>query len=609
MPQSVPGPLPADPPAAALAGTPRPSREGHLGFVVATLFSRDGSRLFSGAAEGVVRVWDVQRGAEVSRIPAHRGPIMALRLSPDGERLYTASHDGSAAAWDAREGRPVLRLSGHRGGVHALAVTASRVATGGYDGTLRMWDAHTGASVATLAGHEDAVTDLVFAGDDLLVSASRDRTVRTWDLRAGLPQRVCEGHGDWVTRLADAGDGRVLSAGEDGRCVLWDLATGRALWGRALADAMPIWGLALAPHATFAITGGAGPAVRWDLASGAYRPLPAATRSRRGVAIAPDGRLAALGGDDSSVLLYDVEHHRALRVLPGAAEGYLAAAVDEAGDVVAAGRFDGAIDLLDRDAERARRVEGAHAFMTYSVCRLGAERFASGGFDGVLRVWDFRSGAPLARFEHGGPVFSLAASADARYLLSAGGEILCLWDARAGHVLRRIDAAGSGAHTVADVAADASVIVSAGEDDAVRLWRPDGTQTARLQHACGQISAVRLEPGHSRALLADARGRVWAMDLETGTGELLHEAHEDWVRALHVTSDGRYVVSASQNGIWRVYDLATRRLLDGAGAYTGDPIVAATVGTADEIVTLSAAGTVRVVPGAHALADARADRR
>ena len=110
--------------------------------------------------------------------------------------------------------------------------------------------------------------------------------------------------------------------------------------------------------------------------------------------------------------------------------------------------------------------------------------------------------------------------------------------------------------------------------------------------------AVVLATGRGGAPCAcfGARGRVSRLEFETGECRRLHEAHEDWIRAVHVTPDGRYIVSVSQNFICRVYDIKARRLLDLDALRA--PIPAAAVSADAEVVAITGHGmVVRVAPG------------
>jgi WD40 repeat protein len=561
----------------------------HLGYVLAIAFAPDGSRVYYAAAgEGSVRVLEVASGAAVGCWPCHAGPIMELRCPGDGQRLFTASLDGSVGVLDTRDGSVILRLTGFRHGIHSLDVSPRHVAAGGFDGSVRSWDPASGAPVAEFHAHADAVTAVALLSPARLVTGSRDRTLRVWDLDTGEVEHVLTGHDAWVTRLATLGDGRrVLSAGEDGACVLWNCESGARIW-RGRIDA-PIWGLALAPSGEFAITGSS--VTRWDIASAASRPLNGA-HAERAIAVSPDNRFAALGADDGEAALYDLGRDRVVRTLARARGDSLAlaAAVDTRGQRIAIGQRDGSVRLRDLDG-RSRVLERSHGFMAYTLCRIGTDRFASGGFDGTVRIWDFDSGALLGELEHGGHyVFSVAASADGRRLLCGGSDRWCLWDLESQQQIRVASGIGSGVHTVAAFADDDGLVMSAGDDDTLRLWRTDGARAAVLPLGTDLISGLAWCPGRRTAVLGDARGRVSLLDLDSGRRQCLHEAHEDWIRAVHVTPDGRYAASVSQNFICRIYDLEERRLVE-ADALRA-PVPAADFAADGSLVMVSASGAL-----------------
>ena len=384
----------------------------------------------------------------------HQTPITELRRSFDGRRIVTASFDGTVGVWDAADGSLIRRLSGHRAGVHSLEVSGKHIAAGGFDGTVRVWSADSGAPVTTIDAHSDAVTAVAFLASDRLVSASRDGTARVWSLHDGKCLRVLEGHRHWVTKLAALPDRRLLSAGEDGICNLWDCERGKIIWSGAIDG--PIWGLALAPNGKFAITGST--VMRWTISSGESRALDR-VRAQRALAVSPDNALAACGADNGVIQIYDLELDEVVGTIPGASEGALNAAVDATGGSVATGHQNGSIQLYAHGESGTRRtLHGAHTFMAYALCRVGAHRFASGAFDGTIRVWDFDSAEPLDTFSHAGRfIFSVAATADGRYLLSAGSDAWCMWDLDSKQEAMRVHPTGSGGHSHADLARDGSL--------------------------------------------------------------------------------------------------------------------------------------------------------
>ncbi len=73
--------------------------------------------------------------------------------------------------------------------------------------------------------------------------------------------------------------------------------------------------------------------------------------------------------------------------------------------------------------------------------------------------------------------------------------------------------------------------------------------------------AVQLLRNGETAIVGTAYGEVFRVELSSGRVRRLHAQHEDWIRSLRVTPNGRHVISASQQGVCRAYDLAADRLV------------------------------------------------
>src|SRR5439155_1250965 len=107
--------------------TSRRSGPGHV--VRCSAFSLDGSMLATGAVDGLVRIWDLRKGA-YRDWAGHTGTVVALAYTPTGT-LVSASADRTVRLWDSKGEARVLR--GHDGDITSMrlspdgahAVTAS----------------------------------------------------------------------------------------------------------------------------------------------------------------------------------------------------------------------------------------------------------------------------------------------------------------------------------------------------------------------------------------------------------------------------------------------------------------------------------------------------
>jgi WD40 repeat protein/serine/threonine protein kinase len=159
------------------------------------VFSRVGGHLATSSGDGKVKLWDVTRldkeYLDGKPAPRHTldalvpGPSLNMAFSPDGKRLATGGEKNLIKIWDVQTGNVLQRLPGHRGDVYAVAFSRDGrwIASGSEDSTVKVWDGRSGELIHTFRGHTGIVTSVTFGPDDRrLISGSRDHTVKVWDL-------------------------------------------------------------------------------------------------------------------------------------------------------------------------------------------------------------------------------------------------------------------------------------------------------------------------------------------------------------------------------------------------------------------------------------------
>ena len=108
------------------------------GWVYDMLWSRDSSRLFSGAAGMTIYCWNTDTGEQIGHPWTGHKSIHSLSLSPDGSILASASWDKTVHFWDSATGNPIGQHLLHDGRVHTVHFFPSGqfVASAGSDGKL-----------------------------------------------------------------------------------------------------------------------------------------------------------------------------------------------------------------------------------------------------------------------------------------------------------------------------------------------------------------------------------------------------------------------------------------------------------------------------------------
>ncbi|NNJ08998.1 hypothetical protein EKD04_001500, partial [Chloroflexales bacterium ZM16-3] len=198
-------------------------------------FTRDGSQVLMGLADGAMLRWSLANASLIQDLPGHSAAITALAISPDGTGILSASRDGSLRTWRA-DGAPAESLVG-QGAIAALTISpdGTLVISSDEGGAIDIRQPD-GAPVAHIPSQGSPITDLAISPDSAtLASASRDGTIRLWGIPGGQPTSELHGHSAGGIALAFSPSGtRLASTGGDGSIRLWRVPEG--VEERAIAD-------------------------------------------------------------------------------------------------------------------------------------------------------------------------------------------------------------------------------------------------------------------------------------------------------------------------------------------------------------------------------------
>lgn len=135
----------------------------------------------------VLRLVEGDTGREIRRLVGHNAPISALAVHPDGRLALSGAVDGTVMLWDLERGTILHRLEGHTGGVLGVAFSPQGplAATCSQDERVIVWDIATGQEVRRYLGHRGEVTAVRMAhGGRAVISTGADLTVREWRIDA-----------------------------------------------------------------------------------------------------------------------------------------------------------------------------------------------------------------------------------------------------------------------------------------------------------------------------------------------------------------------------------------------------------------------------------------
>ncbi len=538
--------------------------------------------------------------AELAHIALGPGSVV-VAVSPDGHHIAA----GGTGVTELRTGAKAITLAAH-GVTRVVAFddASSKLVAAGDDGVARVWSVD-GLPIATLRGHAGAILDAVFSHDGKrLITTGNDATVRIWDLATQVADTV-DCHAGPVVSVRVSPDGHyVVTAGADSIACIIGIEGGEpALSPRVMrklkGHGAPVNSATWSPDGRLVVTASDdGTAKVWSAQWG--KPIVDSLRHDLGssvqVALMVTDRLVVTAGSDQVARVWELPNQ-----LPS----------------------DG---MSATPAQVRRKLLGHGTRIVAAALSADRHQLATGGFDGVAKVWDLESGQELKTFEHGDVVTSVAFIADAAQLATGSRDGTArVWSTTTYERRENLDSAVNALAIAADgtVAAglDDSVVtllhgtdkqqlhghlssvlalaftpdgrlITAGEDAAAIVWdartgKQLGTLAASSIEPPSPVRAVAIHPDGDRvALVRGGKVEVWSLASRTKVRELAPSKGE--VEALSISPTGA-IAAVGHDGTFVVWDAAgNARELSSDRSYNvvtfsanGDALVTAGAGLAD----------------------------
>jgi WD40 repeat protein len=336
-------------------------------------------------------------------------------------------------------------------------------------------------------------------------------------MSAVLTEQASVGLDTYVVDIDWSRDGHalVVAGGEGGVVLVEDV--GEKPQARVLGEhAMGAIAVGWQPGTdVVASTGQDSSIALWDTARAAEikRLRPGVGWTER-IAWSPDGKLLA-AATGKVLTLWTATGELAHKFEPHPAT-IAALAWDKPGrDVAAAIQGGIAVHRVEPPQFGVRRYTWPAACLTASFSPNG-KFLASGTQDGTVHFWNLVTGQDSQMRGYATKVLMTEWSANARYLATAAGNDVVVWDfsGKGPEGTHPLELRG---HTERITALafqpNGTYLVSAGRDWRISLWQPGKESVALDAHlSAGEISAIRWSPDGKRLAVGESKGRVTLYD-------------------------------------------------------------------------------------------------
>ncbi|KAK3741718.1 hypothetical protein QZH41_012911 [Actinostola sp. cb2023] len=180
---------------------------GHLSAVYCVLFDRTGHSIITGADDSLVKIWSTKNGHLLATLRGHQAEITDIAINYENTLVAAGSCDKLIRVWSLKTTYPVAILQGHTGMITSLAVSESilfkilYLMSTGADGTVCFWKwkAQNLTFEPTPVRFMEKTrpgTQMVCSsfspGGSFLVAGSTDHIIRLYQLTPGPPERIAE---------------------------------------------------------------------------------------------------------------------------------------------------------------------------------------------------------------------------------------------------------------------------------------------------------------------------------------------------------------------------------------------------------------------------------
>jgi len=504
---------------------------GHTARINHARFSSDGAKVVTAGADKTLRVWDSERGVQLSMIDSN-DVLLCANFSSDGTRIVSGGVGKVGHVWQADTGVGLLRLQGHGEAITSAEFSSDgeQIVTASKDHSVRVWNAHDGSTVALLDGHRDGVSAAAFGPQGLIVTVSTDeRLARVGSLDPDGSAASLIGHRGPIVDLAFSASGdRLLSVGDDGAVRIWS-AQGSTYSQFLIPYQGPIEAARFSPNALFVLARGKDKtAYLWRALSGQpIKTLREGEEDAVDASFSPDGSTILVLSADGSLRLWDPEDSR----------------------------------VVNRTSIDMPKPKSAQFIGDGTRIVVGS----GDGDDGQIAVLDTRTLAIVYR-RNGRWTGRITCSSEVCAMHEYSG--ISLYRIEDGHLIKDI-AIPTRMVWSATLSANGRFLVTTDQNRVVALWEPlTGELIGFLEDYRGVVRKLALSADGKVLAAGDNNdvkvATVW--DVERRQRIMSLEGQRD-ITSLALSNDGRRIATGASDGVIKVWEISPESLLRRARTY------------------------------------------
>lgn len=279
------------------------------------------------------------------------------------------------------------------------------------------------------------------------------------------------------------------------------------------------------------------------------------------VAISPDGKMMASGGEDKTIKLWEVSSGKLLRNFTGHSERIKMIAFSPDGQLIASGGDDNTIRVWNiGTGEELYTLTGdsnSFGFVEFVGFSPNGETLITGVGGGTIKVWNINTGKEIRTMnqavwesigqismlsDDSNPIRSMALSPDGQTVVFGSWQnTIKLWNINTGQEIKTLTGHSGEVNAVA-FSPDGKLLASGDNDQIIKLWDVStGREVSNLTGHSDDIESIAFSPD-GETLASGSTGFIKIWTLNTGE-ELLSLKVNESLNFLVFSPDSQLLVS------------------------------------------------------------------